>query len=135
MFQYYPHQAIAMEQETDLISDFPEGPLSIYRKQASFDWKKLKLVFDKPDILKLKVSTVCTYFLISIWYRTLLIRVTVNHRMEKFTIVTDSKGHLQHYRIPVVCLIISHCNALSIVTVYSCEMHFNIHPPTPRFVK
>jgi acyl-CoA oxidase len=58
MFQYYPHQALAMEQETDFIPDLPEGPLSIYRKQASFDWKKLKLVFDKPEILKVKVRTV-----------------------------------------------------------------------------
>ena len=47
-----------MEQETDFIPELPDGPLNIYRKQASFDWKKLKLVFDKPEILKLKVSTV-----------------------------------------------------------------------------
>ena len=59
MFQYYSHQAVVMEQETDFIPDLPKGPLNIYRKQASFDWKKLKLVFDKPEILKLKVSTVC----------------------------------------------------------------------------
>jgi acyl-CoA oxidase len=45
-----------MEQETDFIPDLPEGPLNIYRKQASFDWKKLKLVFDKPEILKLKLK-------------------------------------------------------------------------------
>lgn len=47
-----------MEQETDFIPELPDGPLNVYRKQASFDWKKLKLVFDKPEILKLKVSTV-----------------------------------------------------------------------------
>jgi hypothetical protein len=92
MFQYYPHQAIVMEQETDLIQDVPDGPLSIYRNQASFDWKKLKLVFDKPDILKLKVNTVCIYFLISIWYRTLLVWVTVIHHVEKFTTVTEIKA-------------------------------------------
>jgi acyl-CoA oxidase len=51
-----------MEQDTDFIPDLPEGPLNIYRKQASFDWKKLKLVFDKPEILKLKVSTVWYVF-------------------------------------------------------------------------
>ncbi|XP_069704994.1 peroxisomal acyl-coenzyme A oxidase 3 isoform X2 [Periplaneta americana] len=45
-----------MEQDTDFIPDLPEGPLSMYRKQASFDWKKLKLVFDKPEILKLKLK-------------------------------------------------------------------------------
>ena len=51
------NSAIVMEKETDFIPDLPKGPLNIYRKQASFDWKKLKLVFDKPAILKLKVST------------------------------------------------------------------------------
>lgn len=45
-----------MEQETDFIPELPDGPLNIYRKQASFDWKKLKLVFDKPEILKLKLK-------------------------------------------------------------------------------
>ncbi|KAJ9582391.1 hypothetical protein L9F63_003244, partial [Diploptera punctata] len=45
-----------MEQETDFIPDLPDGPLTVYRKQASFDWKKLKLVFDKPEILKLKLQ-------------------------------------------------------------------------------
>jgi hypothetical protein len=55
---YYTHQTIAMEQETDFIPDLPDGPLNIYRNQGAFDWKKLKLVFDKPEILKLKVGAV-----------------------------------------------------------------------------
>jgi hypothetical protein len=58
VFQCYPHQIIAMEQETNFIPNLPEGPLNTYRKQATFDWKKLKLVFDKPEILKLKVGTI-----------------------------------------------------------------------------
>jgi hypothetical protein len=58
IFQCYPHHTTVMEQETDFIPNLPEGPLNVYRKQASFDWKKLKLVFDKPEILKLKVGTV-----------------------------------------------------------------------------
>ncbi|XP_023703174.1 peroxisomal acyl-coenzyme A oxidase 3 isoform X2 [Cryptotermes secundus] len=45
-----------MEEDTDFIPNLPEGPLNVYRKQASFDWKKLKLVFDKPEILKLKLK-------------------------------------------------------------------------------
>ncbi|XP_023703178.1 peroxisomal acyl-coenzyme A oxidase 3 isoform X4 [Cryptotermes secundus] len=52
----YPRQATAMEEDTDFIPNLPEGPLNVYRKQASFDWKKLKLVFDKPEILKLKLK-------------------------------------------------------------------------------
>ena len=44
-----------MEEDTDFIPDLPIGPLDEYRNQASFDWKKLKLVFEKSEILKLKV--------------------------------------------------------------------------------
>jgi hypothetical protein len=62
IFQCYPHQETAMEQDTDFIPNLPEGPLNFYRNQASFDWKKLKLVFDKPEILKLKVSTMWYVF-------------------------------------------------------------------------
>jgi len=41
----------------------------------------------------------------------LLVQVTVIHLIEKFTTVTETKGYLQHHRIPLVCLIISQCNA------------------------
>ncbi|KAK5644685.1 hypothetical protein RI129_005985 [Pyrocoelia pectoralis] len=37
-----------------LIKDFPPGPLDFYRKQATFDWKKLKLVFEDPQRIKTK---------------------------------------------------------------------------------
>jgi len=39
-----------------LVKDFPPGPLDEYRKQASFDWKKLKLFFEDEDLLKFKVN-------------------------------------------------------------------------------
>ncbi|KAK5644686.1 hypothetical protein RI129_005986 [Pyrocoelia pectoralis] len=39
---------------TALIKDFPPGPLDFYRKQATFDWKKLKLVFEDPQRIKTK---------------------------------------------------------------------------------
>lgn len=45
-----------MTSETELIEDLPRGPLDFYRKQASFDWKKLKLFFEDPELLKIKVS-------------------------------------------------------------------------------
>lgn len=46
-----------MELEDDQLAlkDFLSGPLDEYRKQAKFDWKKLKFFFENPDLLKLKV--------------------------------------------------------------------------------
>jgi acyl-CoA oxidase len=38
-----------------LLPDFPPGPLDVYRKQASFDWKKLKLFLEDEAIIGLKV--------------------------------------------------------------------------------
>lgn len=28
---------------SEIIKDFPPGPLDLYRKRASFDWKKMKM--------------------------------------------------------------------------------------------
>jgi hypothetical protein len=39
----------------ELLPDFPPGPLDIYRKQASFDWKKLKLLLEDEEITGFKV--------------------------------------------------------------------------------
>lgn len=41
--------------DTSFIKDLPSGPLDHYRKQAKFDWKKLKLVFEDAEDLKTKV--------------------------------------------------------------------------------
>lgn len=40
---------------TDFIEDLPPGPLDEYRRQTTFDWKKMKLFFEDPDLLKIKV--------------------------------------------------------------------------------
>ncbi|CAH1121403.1 unnamed protein product [Ceutorhynchus assimilis] len=39
-----------------LIKDLPAGPLDHYRKQAQFDWKKMKLFFEDPELLKIKMN-------------------------------------------------------------------------------
>ncbi|CAB3367002.1 Hypothetical predicted protein [Cloeon dipterum] len=39
-----------------LLQDFPPGPLDEYRKQASFDWKKLKIFIEEEDILRFKLE-------------------------------------------------------------------------------
>ena len=38
------------------LQDFPPGPLSPYRKSASFKWKEIRLVMEGKDSLLLKVS-------------------------------------------------------------------------------
>jgi hypothetical protein len=41
--------------KSELLPDFPPGPLDIYRNQASFDWKKLKLFLEDESITEFKV--------------------------------------------------------------------------------
>lgn len=41
--------------DTSFLEDLPKGPLDLYRKQARFNWKRLKLVFEDPEYLKIKV--------------------------------------------------------------------------------
>ncbi|XP_054269521.1 peroxisomal acyl-coenzyme A oxidase 3-like [Macrosteles quadrilineatus] len=38
------------------LQDFPPGPLDEYRKKASFDWKKLKILIEDEVILKTKLE-------------------------------------------------------------------------------
>lgn len=40
---------------TSFIKDLPSGPLDFYRKQASFDWKKMQIVIEGEKQLKYKV--------------------------------------------------------------------------------
>ncbi|RZF34334.1 hypothetical protein LSTR_LSTR008873 [Laodelphax striatellus] len=39
------------ERTEQLIADFPPGPLDKYRKQASFDWKKMKIILSGDETL------------------------------------------------------------------------------------
>lgn len=38
----------------DILPDLPSGPLDVYRKRASFDWKQLKLFLEGEDVLRFK---------------------------------------------------------------------------------
>lgn len=42
----------------NLLADFPKGPLSRYRKKASFNWKEMAVFIDGEDIIQLKVNFV-----------------------------------------------------------------------------
>lgn len=44
-------------EDTSFIPDLPSGgPLAVYRKRANFDWKRLRLIFEKEQGLRIKVS-------------------------------------------------------------------------------
>lgn len=40
----------------DLLPDFKPGPLDVYRKQATFSWKKLMLLVEGQDVVELKMK-------------------------------------------------------------------------------
>lgn len=41
---------------TNLIEDLPSGPLDVYRKQATFDWKKMQILIEGEKQLKFKMD-------------------------------------------------------------------------------
>ncbi|CAB3239289.1 unnamed protein product [Arctia plantaginis] len=47
-------QRVTDEELMELIPDLPEGPLDNYRKQASFNWRRMKLAYDSVDTIKFK---------------------------------------------------------------------------------
>lgn len=51
-------QRVSDEQLKEYIPDLPKGQLDNYRKKASFDWRRMKLVYDSLNTIKLKV---CIY--------------------------------------------------------------------------
>lgn len=40
----------------NLLPDLPNGPLSGYRRKASFNWKDMVMFLDDEDIIAFKVS-------------------------------------------------------------------------------
>jgi len=46
------------EMAEELLQDFPAGPLDRYRKQASFDWKKMRVFMEEDELLAMKVRQI-----------------------------------------------------------------------------
>jgi len=42
--------------DEEILRDFPAGPLDRYRKQATFDWKQMKVYIDGEVLMRFKVS-------------------------------------------------------------------------------
>lgn len=47
---------IEEEGSESLDADFPPGPLDLYRKHASFDWKVMRFAMEDEKILRFKVT-------------------------------------------------------------------------------
>ncbi|KAJ4439581.1 hypothetical protein ANN_07708, partial [Periplaneta americana] len=45
-----------MMEVMEQLSDFPPGPLDVYRKKASFDWKKLKVFVEDESLAEFKMK-------------------------------------------------------------------------------
>ena len=46
-----------MSEIDKLIEDVPKGgPLAEYREKASFDWKKMKLLFEDQELIEFRVT-------------------------------------------------------------------------------
>lgn len=43
------------EQLKEYFPDLPSGPLDKYRRAASFDWRRMKLVYETLNTIKTKV--------------------------------------------------------------------------------
>lgn len=44
----------------ELLPDFPSGPLDEYRRRATFDWRKMKLLLEGEEIIKFKMRIMKT---------------------------------------------------------------------------
>lgn len=51
-----PTEVPAVNQDAKSTINFPIGPLSSYRRQASFCWKKMQTFIESEDIVQHKVS-------------------------------------------------------------------------------
>lgn len=40
----------------EIMQDFSPGPLDVYRKKATFNWKEMRMFLDGEDILRFKVG-------------------------------------------------------------------------------
>lgn len=50
-----------------LLPDCPKGPLSTYRKKASFNWKEMAVFIDGEDIIQLKVNSARIVSMFWLW--------------------------------------------------------------------
>lgn len=64
---------MAQSADTSFIPDLPKGPLCTYRKRVNFDWKRLRLIFEKEQALRIKV--IFKYIILQIKSKLILFAV------------------------------------------------------------
>jgi len=40
---------------SDILKDFESGPLDVYRKQSTINWKKMRVFIESEEVLRYKV--------------------------------------------------------------------------------
>src|SRR5689334_2814992 len=59
MFKMQTHstdsEIVVTDEIKELLPDWPSGPLDEYRRRASFDWRKMKLLLEGEEIIKFKL--------------------------------------------------------------------------------
>lgn len=45
----------------EVLQDFRQGPLDAFRKNASFDWKKMKIFLNSEEIIRNEVLSIKQY--------------------------------------------------------------------------
>ena len=96
----------------EILKDFPPGPLDLYRKRASFDWKQMKLFIEGEDVLKfkvkkllLKLNKICNLYGLSYFCKVL--SVDIMYRYMSIFICLYSILWLVNWRM-IHCLTIHH---------------------------
>jgi acyl-CoA oxidase len=69
---------------TKLFKDFSPGPLDIYRKNASFDWKEMAMYLDEDDILRFKHKVYRTLESDPVFYRGFNSKTLEQQRADTF---------------------------------------------------
>lgn len=88
-----------MESKSTIIPDLPSGPLDSYRKQASFNWKQLKIVLEDQEQLKWKVAILLQIFCTILVREVQQLYLWFNHIYLYFNHGVLKKHNFQDYHL------------------------------------
>lgn len=57
---------------SDILKDFEPGPLDVYRKRSTINWKKMRVFIESEDILRYKVCNIKVTIDIIFYYNVII---------------------------------------------------------------
>lgn len=57
---------------SDILKDFESGPLDVYRKRSTINWKKMRVFIESEDILRYKVCNIKVIIDIIFYYNVII---------------------------------------------------------------